>query len=98
MADTIQLHSSRHVPQTYRRVFECQSLSYRPHDDKQDEEVELNHDHEQTIFEEIVQELNTLSLDQQDLLDLIVRTMTKLSLHLTGYKKLVSNLFSQVWA
>ncbi|UJR13938.1 hypothetical protein I4U23_000941 [Adineta vaga] len=86
--DTTQLNSSRHVPQVFRRIFEKQTLSYNINDDKHDEEIELNHDLEQKTYEDIIHELNTLSLDQHDLLDLIVRTVTKISLHLNGYKKL----------
>jgi hypothetical protein len=82
MEDTIQLNSSRHLPQIYRRAFERQSLSY---DDKQDEEID---DQEQKTFEEIIHELNTLSLDQKDFFDLIGRTITKINLHLNGSKKL----------
>jgi hypothetical protein len=88
--DTIQLNSSRNLPQVYRRAFEHHSLSYHFIDDKQDEEVELNQDYEQKIFEEVIHELNELSLDQKDFLDLIVRTITKTSLHLNGSTKLVS--------
>lgn len=90
--DPVQLHSSRHVPQNYRRMFERQALSYHSHDEKQDDDTDLNHDHDQKIFDETIRELHTLSLDQQDLLDLIVRTVTKLSSHLSGYRKLVSDL------
>jgi hypothetical protein len=88
--DTMQLNSSRHLPQVYRRAFEYQSLSYHINEDKKDEEIELNHEQEQKLFDEILHELNTLSLDQKDLLDLIVRTITKINLHLNGSKKLVS--------
>jgi hypothetical protein len=90
MEDTVQFNSSRHLPQVYRRAFEHQSLSYRINDDKQDEEIELNHDYEQKIFDETLHELNTLSLDQKDLLDLIIRTITKINANLNGSKKLVS--------
>jgi hypothetical protein len=58
-------------------------------DEKQDESIELNHEHEEKIFDEVIQELNTLSLDQKDLFDLIGRTITKMNLHLNGSKKLV---------
>ncbi|CAF5182135.1 unnamed protein product, partial [Rotaria magnacalcarata] len=56
--------------------------------DKQDEEMEINHDFEQKAFEDNIHELNILSLDQKDLLDLIVRTMTKINSNLNGSKKL----------
>ncbi|CAF3933429.1 unnamed protein product [Rotaria sp. Silwood2] len=92
MEDTIQLNSSRHLPQVYRRAFERHSLSYHIIDDKQDEEIELNNDSEQKILENVIHELNTLSLDQKDFLDLIVRTIIKVNLSLIGSKKLVSNL------
>ncbi|CAF3704603.1 unnamed protein product [Adineta steineri] len=86
--DAIQLNSSRQLPQVYRRAFERQSLSYNINDDKLDDDIEINHDYEQKTFEDIIQELNTLSLDQTDLLDLIVRTITKISSHLNGSRKL----------
>jgi hypothetical protein len=92
MEDTIQLNPTRHIPQIYRRAFERHLLFYHISDDKQDEDTELNHDHEEKTFEEIIHELNTLSLDQQDLLDLIVRTISNISLHLNGSRKLVSKL------
>ncbi len=92
MEDTIQFNSSRNLPQVYRRAFEHQSLSYHINDDKQDEQIELDHDYEQKTFEEIIHELNILSLDQKELLDLIVRTITKISLHLNGWRKLVSGI------
>ncbi|CAF3945163.1 unnamed protein product [Rotaria sp. Silwood2] len=88
MEDTIQLNSSRHLPQVYRRAFERHSLSYHIIDDKQDEEIELNNDSEQKILENVIHELNTLSLDQKDFLDLIVRTIIKVNLSLIGSKKL----------
>ncbi|CAF1197466.1 unnamed protein product [Rotaria sordida] len=88
MEDTIQLNSSRHLPQVYRRACEHHLLSYHINDDKQDEEIELNHDLEQKLFESVIHELNTLSLDQKDLLDLIVRTIIKINLNLNGSKKL----------
>jgi regulator of replication initiation timing len=89
MEDTVQLNSSRHLPQVYRRAFERQSLSYHINDDK-DEDIELNHDQEQKTFEDIIHELNILSLDQKDFLDLIGRTITKMNSYLNGSKKLVS--------
>jgi hypothetical protein len=88
--DTIQLNSSRQLPQVYRRAFEHHSLSHQFNDDKQDEETEVNHDYEQKTFEDIIHELNNLSLDQNDLLDLIVRTINRINSHLNGSKKLVS--------
>lgn len=90
LEDTIQLNSSRQLPLVYRRAFERQLLSYHTNDDKQDEEVELNNDHEQKSFEDIINELNTLSLDQRDFMDLIARTITRINFHLNGSKKLVS--------
>ncbi|CAF2150068.1 unnamed protein product [Rotaria magnacalcarata] len=88
MEDTIQLNSSRQLPQVYRCAFERHLLSCPIHDDKQDEEMEINHDFEQKAFEDNIHELNILSLDQKDLLDLIVRTMTKINSNLNGSKKL----------
>jgi DNA-binding ferritin-like protein (Dps family) len=89
MKDTVQFNSARHLPEVYRRAFERQSLAYHMNDEKQDESIELNHEHEEKIFDEVIQELNTLSLDQKDLFDLIGRTITKMNLHLNGSKKLV---------
>lgn len=91
MEDTIQLNSARHLPQNYRRVFEKHLLSHHINDDKQDEEVELNHDSESKSFEDIIHELSMLSLDQKDLLDLLARIITKMNSYLSGSKKLVSN-------
>ncbi|CAF5183315.1 unnamed protein product, partial [Rotaria magnacalcarata] len=88
MEDTIQLNSSRQLPQVYRCAFERHLLSCPINGDKQDEEMEINHDFEQKAFEDNIHELNILSLDQKDLLDLIVRTMTKINSNLNGSKKL----------
>ena len=90
MEDTMQLNSSRHLPQVYRRTFERLLLINDVNNDKQDEEIELNYDHEQKMFEEIIRELNMLSLDRTDLLNLIIRSITRINLHLNGSKKLVS--------
>ncbi len=90
MEETVHFNSSRHIPQVYRRAFERQSLSYHINEDKPEEEMEVNHDQEQKLFEDVIQELNTLSLDQKDLLDLIVRTVLRISGYLHGSKKLVS--------
>ena len=89
MEDTVQFNSSRSLPQVYRRAFERQSLTYQTNDDK-DEDIELNQDYEQKAFEEIMHELNILSLDQKDFLDLIGRTINKINANLNGSKKLVS--------
>ena len=90
MADTIQLTSSRQLPSIYRRIFERQLLSFHPHEEKADDaESEFNPEFEQKKFEEITQELNTLSLDQKDLFGLIGRTIIKTNPHLHGSKKLV---------
>jgi DNA-binding transcriptional regulator/RsmH inhibitor MraZ len=91
MEDTVQLNSSRNLPQVYRRTFERQLLSYHANEDK-DEDIELNQDYEQKTFEETIHELNILSLDQKDFLDLIGRTINKINLNLNGSKKLVSKL------
>lgn len=89
MADTIQSTSSRQLPSIYRRTFERQLLSFHPSEEKPDEDIELTHDFEQKKFDEITHELNTLSLDQHDLYNLIGRTIIKINTHVNGSKKLV---------
>lgn len=96
MEDTMQFNSSRNLPQLYRRAFERHLLSHHISEDKQDEEIELNHDLEQKTFEDNVHELNTLSLDQKDVYDLIVRTIIKINVHLNAYKKLVSKFDEEI--
>jgi hypothetical protein len=88
--DSVQLNSTRQLPQVYRRAFERHLLLSHTHDDRQDEDVELNTDQEEKIFEEVIQELNRLSLDQQYVFDLIVRMISKMNSSLSGSKKLVS--------
>lgn len=93
MEETVQLHCSRQLPQLYRRTFERHLLLSPIHDDRQStEDIEYNNDEEDKLAEEIIQELNHLSLDQSYLLDLILRTVTKMNVYLHGTKKLVRDV------
>lgn len=96
MADAIQLTSSRQLPSIYRRTFERQLLSFHPSEEKPDEEIELNHDFEQKKFDEITHELNTLSLDENHLYNLIGRTLIKINIQINGSKKLVRSCHSNL--
>ena len=90
MEDSIQLNSTRQLPQVYRRAFERHLLLSHTHEDRQDDDGELNTDQEEKTLEDVIQELNRLSLDHQYVFDLIVRMVSKMNSYLSGSKKLVS--------
>ena len=90
--ENVQLNSSRQLPQDYRRALERHLLSRPLADDRPDEETDSNNDADGPACDEIIHQLNLLSLDQAYLFDLIVRTVTRISSHLNGSRKLVSEL------
>jgi len=88
---TMEMNSTRQLSTVYLRKFEREILrsSTSINDDRQShEDIEFHHDEDEKMSEEILEELNRFDLDQTYLLDLIVRTVTKMNVYLHGTKKL----------
>ena len=85
--DVWQMGCFRQVPSTYRLAFERQALLHRYAFEQKEEQSSGS----QSLEQEMLNELDRLSLDQQALLDLIQRTILKCNASITESKKLVSD-------